>query len=217
MTKQIAELKVKRALNHNTPAASDHSYQPGAKFLIWRKNLVENRIGAWVGTYIVFSFDKNSRPFSYIRILTLGLGATTSLMSNHSWNQLSFHQLYEFSPKNVRTFLISFANLEYAHYRSSWQEWLSCRVTKNANRIKNEVRDLLRRGTFEVTLKEELPDGANECSARFVPAIKSNADQDVKYKARYVIAGHRDLKKSSLFTAHKRCKYPRIGFFSHWG
>ena len=61
--------------------------------------------------------------------------------------------------------------------------------------IKEEVRDLLQRGTFKVMLKEELPDGANALTARFVSAIKSNADGQVKYKARYFIGGHRDKLK----------------------
>ena len=54
------------------------------------------------------------------------------------------------------------------------------------------------RGTFKVILREELPDGANALTARFVLAIKSNADGQVKYKARYVIGGHRDRLKQYL-------------------
>ena len=61
--------------------------------------------------------------------------------------------------------------------------------------VMNEVRDLLKQGTFKVMLKEELPDGANALTARFVLAIKSNADSAIKFKARYVIGGHRDQLK----------------------
>ncbi len=46
--------------------------------------------------------------------------------------------------------------------------------------IRSEIRDLLRRGTFKVILKEEFPDGAKALSARFVLAIKSNADGENK-------------------------------------
>ena len=34
-----------------------------------------------------------------------------------------------------------------------------------------EVRDLLRQGAIKVILKEELPDGANELTARFILVI----------------------------------------------
>ena len=64
--------------------------------------------------------------------------------------------------------------------------------------IYSEVRDLLSRGTFKVILKEELPDGANALTACFVLAIKSSADGQVKYKARYVIGSHRDLLKQYM-------------------
>ena len=61
--------------------------------------------------------------------------------------------------------------------------------------IMSEVGDLLGRGTFKVILKEDLPDGANALTARFALAIKSNADEEIKYKARYVIGVHRDRLK----------------------
>ena len=59
----------------------------------------------------------------------------------------------------------------------------------------DEVIDLLKRGTFKVILKEELPCGANALTARFIPAIKSYTDGIIKYKARYIIGGHRDILK----------------------
>ena len=43
--------------------------------------------------------------------------------------------------------------------------------------------------------REDLRDGANSLTARFVLAIKSTADGRYKYKARYVIGGHRDKLK----------------------
>ena len=61
-----------------------------------------------------------------------------------------------------------------------------------------EVQDLLKRGTFNVILKEELPDGANALTARFVLAIKSNADGEIKFRARYVMGAHRDKLKHFL-------------------
>ena len=64
--------------------------------------------------------------------------------------------------------------------------------------IKEEVRDLLRRGTFKVILSEEIPDVANVLTARYVLAIKSKADGSIKFKTRYVIGGHKDILKHYL-------------------
>ena len=59
----------------------------------------------------------------------------------------------------------------------------------------NEVRDLLTRGTFKVVSKEELLDEANALTARFILAIKSNANGGTKCKARYLIGRKRDKLK----------------------
>ena len=61
--------------------------------------------------------------------------------------------------------------------------------------IKSEVQDWIRQGTFKVIPREDMPDGANALIARFVLAIKLTADRDLKYKAQYVVGGHRDIMK----------------------
>ena len=64
--------------------------------------------------------------------------------------------------------------------------------------IIQEVQGFLPRGTFKVILREEIPDGANALTARFVLAIKSNADGKIKFKAGYVIDDHPDKLKRYL-------------------
>ena len=65
--------------------------------------------------------------------------------------------------------------------------------TRLAAIIADEVRDLLHRVTLRVTLREEVPDGANVFKARYVLAFKSRIDGTVKRRARYVIGGHKDV------------------------
>ena len=64
--------------------------------------------------------------------------------------------------------------------------------------ISSEVQDLLRKGIFQAILKEELLDGATAPRERFVPVGMSNADEEVKFNARYVIESHRTSMKSNL-------------------
>ena len=75
-----------------------------------------------------------------------------------------------------------------------------------------EVRDLLHRGTICVTLKEELRDGANALTVRFVLAIKSNVGGEIKCKARYVIGGHRDKLKHFMVHGARCTNSPSIFF-----
>lgn len=57
MGERMAELKLKRALHHAVPPSCDRSYQPGDKVLVWREKLIANRIGEWLGPFIVDSVD----------------------------------------------------------------------------------------------------------------------------------------------------------------
>ena len=63
---------------------------------------------------------------------------------------------------------------------------------------RQEIMSLLERGTFKVILREEIPKDANVLPGRFVLALKSTEDNNVKYKARYVIGGHRDRLKHMM-------------------
>ena len=45
MAKYMAQVRIVRALKHNTPSATDHVYQPGDKVLVWREKLDKNGIG----------------------------------------------------------------------------------------------------------------------------------------------------------------------------
>ena len=66
---------------------------------------------------------------------------------------------------------------------------------------RNEMKGLLERGTFSIILREEVPKDANVLPGRFVLAIKSAEDGQVKFKARYVIGGHRDPASACTTTA----------------
>ena len=61
--------------------------------------------------------------------------------------------------------------------------------------IADEIRDLVRRGTFKVVMRAEIPQNANVLTARFVLAIKHKITREVRFKARYVVGGNRDRLK----------------------
>ena len=66
---------------------------------------------------------------------------------------------------------------------------------------RDEIRKLLDRGTFGVILREEVPPDGNVLTCRFSLPIKSAEDGQVKFKARYVIGGHRDRREALM--AHR--------------
>lgn len=67
--------------------------------------------------------------------------------------------------------------------------------------IEKEVTGLINAGTFLVILREGIPSDANILPGRFVLVIKSGKDGKIKYKARFVIGGHRDKLKDMMVHA----------------
>ena len=61
--KHLAHVRIKRALRLQTLQASDLTYKPGDKVLVWREKLVVNRIGEWTGPYTLCSYDAAVRIF----------------------------------------------------------------------------------------------------------------------------------------------------------
>ena len=61
MEKHVAKMKINRALNHMVPKAANRSYQPGDKVLVWREEVVDSRIGEWLGPFSVSSFEPEKK------------------------------------------------------------------------------------------------------------------------------------------------------------
>ena len=74
--------------------------------------------------------------------------------------------------------------------------------------ISAEVSNLEERGTFKVMRTSELPDDANLLTARFVMSIKTDAQGIERYKARYVVGGHRDSMKNYLVHGSQTLQKP---------
>lgn len=74
--------------------------------------------------------------------------------------------------------------------------------------IREEIKGLLQRGTFKVILKKEIHGDANILPGRFLLAMKSSLDDNTKYRARYVVSGHRDKLNSRMVHVPATVKPP---------
>lgn len=67
------------------------------------------------------------------------------------------------------------------------------------NAKKKEILVLfLERRTFKLIIREEAPNDSNILRGRFFLAVKSTEDGQIKFRARYVIVGHRDKLKNLM-------------------
>lgn len=66
-----------------------------------------------------------------------------------------------------------------------------------------EIRALFDRGTFKIILRKDVPPDAKILAGRFIAStillvIKSTENGQTKFKARYVISGHRARMKDMM-------------------
>eukprot|EP00171_Calliarthron_tuberculosum_P018350 IDg18350t1 len=61
MQQHMTKNRIQRAFRHSVPAAADRHYQPGDQVLVWRENVVNNRVGEWLGPFTILEVntDKN--------------------------------------------------------------------------------------------------------------------------------------------------------------
>lgn len=61
MDKNMARLRVQRALRHKVPPAANVSYQYGEQVSVWRERLIAQRIGEWKGPCEVLSVEEDKK------------------------------------------------------------------------------------------------------------------------------------------------------------
>lgn len=61
MENMVERLRLRRALRHDVPPAAYESYQPGHEILVWRENILANRIGEWMGPNVSYALIMRRR------------------------------------------------------------------------------------------------------------------------------------------------------------
>lgn len=203
MEQHMARVRTDRALRHAVPPAADQNFQQGDKVLVWREKIVNNRIGEWLGPFevegwdiekkIVFVKDVRtgpSRPFNIAQVrkyLQPEIIAHTHVLEiAHSLRRLSHEATTEAPVSDVMLTEV----LDPDDPRS--------RSMEMSKAIKKEVNGLMERGTFRILKRMNIPKDANVIPCKFVLAIKSDVDEKLTYKARFVAGGHRDRRKDFL-------------------
>lgn len=199
MEKHMAELRLRRSLKHNPPPATDYILKPGDEVLVWREKLVEHRIGEFIGPFLVDSVDHATKTI-FIRDSKVGAARPFNISQvklYHRPENISFSFISDlcrpftyFSSPDDADEIFATEVVQPKDPRATSSEMLAARQA--------EIKNLLKRGTFKVVLTEDVPKDANVLPGRFVLAIKSTIDNKTKYKARYVIGGHRDKLKDFM-------------------
>ena len=147
----MAQAKIDRALKHSVPPCTKDVISIGDNVLIWREELIGNRIGEWLGPYSVVKTDykgkliwtcDHDRPFSTAQVKTyLRPGECTDSFMTSVFERLKIHS----SPGLFDDIFLT----EVLHPTDP-----RANTPEMTNAKKAEIKNLLRRGTFKVILKK---------------------------------------------------------------
>ena len=197
MSTIMAKMRIARGLRHAVPSATDNTYKIGDKVLVWRENMVNSRIGEWLGPFVIEGMDNKiayirdevnspARPFNIVQVKPY---YQPDIMANEFISNINRVLSYHCSPADEDTIFMT-EILTDADPRAHSKEMNDAK--------KREIRDLLRRGTFTAVIMDDIPPDANVIPGRFVLAIKSKLDGKIMFKARFVVGGHRDRLKEFM-------------------
>jgi Reverse transcriptase (RNA-dependent DNA polymerase) len=185
-----SEIRLRKALKSNIPAATNQNYDIGQKVLVYR----ERDNPPWQGPYNVTKIenkqifiDRNGKEVqhsvSQVKpfIIESKEGTQDTLHCNSSPldstlnNQIGVNLTETLHPADPRATSSQFMDAK-----------------------KREIKGLMNKNTWKIVDKETIPKDANILNGRFVLTIKNANSDDEICKARYVVQGHKDREKSLL-------------------
>ena len=201
----------------NVPSDTDANFEPGDQILVWREKGHTQKNGEYKGPFkvascdrikkLVFIYDQPNgtpRPFSIAQVKH---NISPSTLSSSFFSDLN-HALTPFKSPSINDDIFITEIIPQKDPRSQTPEMQKAKL--------DEIRNLMKRGTFKVVLKEDIPDDANVLPGRFVLALKSDIDGKIIHKARFVIGGHRDKLKNFMVHSSQPCSHHRFGYYSLW-
>lgn len=187
MANITAQLRVQQALKSKLPPATTYKISPGGQVYVHKEGAEK-----WVGPYeVTKTFDKVvfvARPdkeaqYSIDHVLPVQEANGNGLLHQvfHGLGTATSHQ-----PPSILLTEVLAPN----DPRSDSPQVLRAK--------EKEIAGLIDKGTFEVVVREEVPDGANILGGRMVLSIKNKGSDEEVFKARFVVQGHRDKEKNLL-------------------
>lgn len=189
-------MRIQRALWHAFTSAADVTFKKHGQVLVWRENQVNNCIGKWVGLQVVDSGEPGKEQV-YV--------CNTKVGPARSFNMAQV-KIYLKPDAAAHTHVLNVAS--DLHCLSHASDTLMTEVLEPDDRhaksakmkqaIKDEVQGMMRRSNFNVVKKRRVPCDANVLPCKYILAIKFDKTGNERYKARFVIGGHRDRRKAFL-------------------
>lgn len=185
--KIVSQSLVNRGLKKIPPPTSDHVYSPGDFVYVYREGLKQ-----YTGPHMIATVDQKS--------VRLHLGEKTGPRS-FNISQIRPTNFREHHEQQFEELINEFGIL--------FSEVIPTGDPREAffdDAIRSEILGLIEKGTFRITLEEELSEQKpNIIPSRFVLTIKHVDGKEI-YKARFVLGGHKDRDKDSMVHSSNNLK-----------
>ena len=183
----IAERRIQAALTKQIPPAADRTYRLGDEVLVFCE-----QDKTWIGPFTVMHVQG--------RMITIQNREGTYRQMFNAFQLKPYYR--DHSPIihfQTRTFRSPLApKTPFSSFLTETIKPNDPRARQFATAKKKEIDGLIRRKTWKIVAKEEVPRNANILGGRFVLTIKDSGTSKETYKARYVVQGYADKLKSSL-------------------
>ncbi len=197
-----AELQIRKALSSRVPRNADLVIEVGDLVRVFREN--DKR---YVGPYPVIRVDgthvfiiDNHREVKFNKHQVLPASTYENNKSGEHFvttlhsllSKLSSNRLCK-SPTVNRKEIPSVLITDVLHHYDP-----RMRSEQSDRARRQEIENLVRRGTWELVLEEDVPPGSKIISGSFVIAVKDVETDKPIFKARSIAHGHRDAGKHNL-------------------
>lgn len=196
----IAERRIAEALRRQAPSGIETVYEIGDEVLVYRE-----RKDQWIGPYTITKID----------------GKIVSVQNSSGTYQKDFNvtlikpynlDLLELPPEDPSSDSAEILYNSLLRFKSGaapiaprYEVYMTevilpgdPREPKFEEAKKKEIQGLVNKGTWKIIMKNEMSPNPNILGGRFVLAIKDGGTPKERWKARFVVQGHRDKMKRSL-------------------
>ena len=196
----VAQTRIKTALRSKLPPATKYLIKPGDDVRVYRE-----RSKRWNGPFKVTKVSdkiisvtdgEKVKQFNITSVLPMKPRANDTDLTR----DMSGIERYYLITQDESQYPSEILNKSDPRY--------TCPSSLNA--IKQEIEGLLARNAFEFTKLDKIPKNANILGGRFILAIKQPGTTNERYKARFVVQGHKDREKEYIVHTSRTIRHKNI-------
>lgn len=186
-----SELRLRTALLSKLPSASKYNLREGKQVLVYRE---KEKPYKWTGPYKIVRIDdkqvfidRNGEEIQHSRAY---VKPYIDESHDHAF-ETRYNMVQPISLVKQELFKVNLTKVLHPQDPR-------CNLSEFVDAKYKEIKGLLDKGTWKVELKEDIPEGSNILTGRFVLCIKNvNIDQEL-YMARFVVQGQKDKEKKFI-------------------